>query len=147
MRLAATPVYSYMTILNRYPPDHRIPVKRLQLDRESGVLAESPAKPLFLRGPIPMAWLEKAAELPGKTINVALALWWLHGMNDGKAFKLTGKALAYLHVSRDATYNGLERLEKIGLIQVERKPGSRPTISILQHEMPDKKKRGPLKRH
>jgi DNA-binding FadR family transcriptional regulator len=86
-----------------------------------------------------MAWLEKAAELPGKPINVALALWWLHGMNDGKAFKLTRKALDYLHVSRDAAYDGLERLEQHGLIQVERKPGSRPTISILHHEMPDTK--------
>ena len=139
VRLAATPVYSYMTILNRYPPNPNIPVKRLQLDRESGVLVESPTKPLFLRGPIPMAWLEKAAALPGKTINVALALWWLHGMNDGKAFKLTRKALNYLHVSRDATYSSLERLEQHGLIQVERKSGSRPTISILHHEMSDTK--------
>jgi hypothetical protein len=126
-----------MTISNRYHSNRHIPVRRLQLDRESGVLAEAPRKTPFLRGPIPMAWLEKAAELPGKTINLGLALWWLHGMNGGKPFKLTRQALDYLHVSRDATYDGLDRLEKKGLILIRRKAGTRPTISILEHKVSD----------
>ncbi len=88
-------------------------------------------KVLFLRGPIPMNWLSKAAKLPGKTLNVALALWWRHGMAKGEPFKLTQKALKSLHVGRDATSDGLVRLEREGLIRVERKAGQRPIISIL----------------
>ena len=91
----------------------------------------APKKELFLRGPLPLEWLGKAAELPGKTLNVALALWWRHGMAKGKPFKLTRKALKCLNVERDAASSGLVRLEGAGLIQVERRPGQRPIISIV----------------
>ena len=115
-----------------YTSDTTIPIKRLQLDRASGVLVESPTKELFLRGPIPLAWLDRAAALPGKALHVALALWWLHGVTKGKSFKLTQRALDFLHVSRDATDCGLARLEHAGLIQVERRSGQRPIVLINQ---------------
>lgn len=111
--------------------DIHVPVKRLQFDTASGTLVATDKKELFLRGPIPLEWLGKAAALPGKTLNVALAIWWLHGMSGSKSFKLTRKALKYMNVERDAASAGLIRLEQAGLIQVERKPGQRPTISIV----------------
>ena len=109
----------------------KIPVKRFQLNPELQMLVEAPPKLLFLRGPIPMDWLSKASDLPGKTLHLAMALWWLNGMSKGRAFKLTGKALDLLHVSRDAMRDGLNRLEQHGLIRVERKTGQRPVITIL----------------
>jgi hypothetical protein len=114
-----------------YTSDLHVPVKRLQLEAASGKLVVAPRKVLFLRGPIPLGWLAKAAALPGKTLNVAVALWWRQGMARGKPFKLTQSALKYLNVERDAASAGLVRLELAGLIQVERRPGQRPTISIL----------------
>jgi hypothetical protein len=114
-----------------YTNDSDVPVRRLQLDKGSGSLKAAPHKELFLRGPIPIRWLSSAAELPGKAINLALALWWLRGMTKGKPFKLRGDAVRLFQVSRDATAAGLVRLEQAGLIQVERKPGQRPIVSIL----------------
>ena len=111
--------------------DLHIPVKRLQLSRATGTLVASPKKGPFLRGPIPLEWLGVAAKLPGKTLNVAIALWWRHGMAKGKPFKLTKTALNALNVERDAASAGLARLEQAGLIRVERKPGQRPIISML----------------
>lgn len=111
--------------------DRHVPVKRLQLDVASGTLRVAPKQELFLRGPIPLDWLALAAKLPGKTLNVAIALWWLHGMAKGKPFKLTRMALKALNVARDAESAGLLRLEQAGLIQLERKPGQRPIVSIL----------------
>lgn len=110
--------------------DNHLPVKRLQLDVTTGTLVAAQKKEPFIKGPIPLEWLSKAAALPGKTLNVALAIWWLHGMADHKPFKLTRKALEYMNVERDAASAGLTRLEQAGLIRVERKPGQRPTISI-----------------
>ena len=115
--------------------DSEIPVKRLQLNHASGKLAEAPKKDLFLRGPIPLEWLASAAKLPGKTLNVALALRWLHGMSEGKPFKLTQKALDLLNVSRETAGDCLVRLEQQGLIQVVRKPGRSPVISILDRRL------------
>ena len=51
-------------------------------------------------------------------------------MAKGKPFKLTQESLKYLNVERDAASAGLVRLERAGLIQVERRPGQRPTISM-----------------
>ena len=114
------------------PPnsDRDIPVKRLQLNVVTNQFEYSPKKALFLRGPIPLDWLARAAGLPGKTLNVSLALWWHHGMAKGKPFKLTRKALEYFNVERDAVGKALSRLEQAGLIQVERSSGRRPTITI-----------------
>ena len=112
-------------------PDRAVPVKRLQLDRITGKLVESPKAALFLRGPIPLDWLGSAAVLPGKTLNVGIALWWLHGMTNGKPFKLTQKALQTLNVERDAASAALLRLEQAGLIQVVRQPGQRPTVAMV----------------
>jgi hypothetical protein len=114
-----------------YTSDLHLPVRRLQLDGATGTLMVAPEKEPFLRGPVPLEWLGVAAKLPGKTLNVAIALWWRHGMAKGKPFKLTQSALKTLNVERDAERTGLARLEQAGLIQIERKAGQRPTISIL----------------
>lgn len=78
-----------------------------------------------------MAWLNAAAKLPGKTLNVGIAIWWLAGMSKTKAFKLTRKALDHLGVSRDAASDALKRLQDNGLILVKRSPGQRPTVEIV----------------
>jgi len=116
--------------------DLGVPVRRLQFDKNSGTLKAAPYKETFLKGPVPMPWLSMAAKLPGKTLNIAIALWWLHGMSNGKPFKLRSRALELLRVSRDATYAGLARLEQARLIAVERKPGQSPIVSIL--DLPQK---------
>mgnify|MGYP003453681642 CR=1 FL=1 len=113
-------------------PDRDVPVKRLQLNATTRKLVESPKSALFLCGPIPLDWLGSAASLPGKTLNVGIALWWLHGMAKGKPYKLTQKALQALNVERDAASAALVRLELAGLIRVVRKTGQRPTVSMVE---------------
>ena len=114
-----------------YRDDRSIPVKRVRLDSSSGQYIDAPMSVPFLKGPIPMAWLNAAAKLPGKTLNVGIAIWWLAGMSKTTAFKLTRKALNQLGVSRDAASDALKRLEDNGLILVKRSPGQRPTVEIV----------------
>jgi hypothetical protein len=114
-----------------YRDDKSIPVKRVRLDSSSGQYIDAPMSVPFLKGPIPMAWLNVAARLPGKTLNVGIAIWWLAGMSKTTSFKLTRKALDQLGVSRDATSDALKRLEDNCLIRVQRLPGQRPTVQIL----------------
>ena len=78
-----------------------------------------------------MDWLNAAAKLPGKTLNVGIAIWWLAGMSKDTAFKLRRKALDQLGVSRDAASDALKRLEEQRLILVKRSPGQRPTVQIV----------------
>ena len=111
--------------------DHHIPVRRLQLSPITRTLVDAPTATLFLKGPVPLGWLGQAAALPGKTFQVAVALWWRHGMAKGQPFKLTRMALEIFAVERDAASLGLARLEHAGLIQVARRPGQRPLITIV----------------
>jgi len=108
-----------------------IPVRKLRHNPKTGLLEPVAATEPFLKGPIPIWWIEKAAHLPGKTLAVGMAIWWLRGMAQDKPFKLTQKALDTLAVSPDAAYDGLRRLETAGLIKVTRAPGQRATIDVL----------------
>lgn len=114
-----------------YIEDRSIPVKRVRHDSSTGKYVDAPLSTPFLKGPIPMAWLNEAAKLPGKALNLGIAIWWLYGMAKTKTFKLTSKALAQLDISRDAASSGLKRLEAQGLIRVQRLSGQRPTVEIL----------------
>lgn len=117
-----------------YLDDRDIPVKRLQLRSSSAgprLIEVAKSKP-FMKGPIQMDWLSSAAQLPGKALNVALAVHWLAGMNGNKPTKLIGKSLKLLNVSDDACRDGLRRLEAAGLITVARLPGQRPVVTVRQ---------------
>ena len=40
---------------------------------------ESPTR-YFIKGPIPLVWLQRAAAIPGKALHVALGLWFVGGL-------------------------------------------------------------------
>ena len=114
-----------------YRDDSSIPVKRVRLDSSSGQYIDAPMSVPFLKGPVPMDWLSAAGKLPGKAFNLGIAIWWLANMANSKKVKLTGRALGYVGISRDATSDALKRLEDNCLIRVQRLPGQRPIVEIL----------------
>jgi hypothetical protein len=107
--------------------DAHIPVRRV----DSGIpLAAKKAKGYFLRGPIPLGWLQLAAGLPGKAYTLCTILWWFHGMNPTKPIKVTTKSLKEFSISEDAYRDGLRRLEQVGLVTVTRPEGQRALVKI-----------------
>jgi DNA-binding MarR family transcriptional regulator len=54
-----------------------------------------------------------------------------HGRRKSHTFKLTTAILARFSVPRKARYNALRRLEKLGLVTVERNPGKNPVVTII----------------
>ncbi len=86
----------------------------------------------FLRGPIPLAWLGRAACLPGRVLHVGLALWHLSTLRKSKTVKMQGKILALFGISRKVYAHGLKRLEGASLISVQRQQGASPTVTILR---------------
>ncbi|MDP4836405.1 MAG: hypothetical protein NWS01_04560 [Burkholderiales bacterium] len=110
----------------------RIPEKRIRLDRNTGEWEDIPVKKKFLKGPIPLDWLTAAARLPGKAINVGIALWWLAGMSKTGALKLTRQSQLALNISKDAERDGLRRLRQAGLIELTARPGQRHSVRIIK---------------
>ncbi len=108
--------------------DADIPTKLVNV---SGAPVAKKATVYFLRGPIPLPWLQRAASLPGKTYTLGSILWWFRGMNPTKPIKVTNKSLRGFSISEDAYLDGLKRLEETGLVSVTRKKGQRALIEIL----------------
>ena len=85
---------------------------------------------------IPYDWLHRCNRLPGKTTTVALALWFLAGVNRNMSFRLTREAVTLAGCSRGALYHGLKALEGAGLVAIQRRPGARPIITINKSPLP-----------
>jgi len=78
-------------------------------------------------------WLAAAAALPGgKTLHLALLLQRLCAERGSAVIHLTRRMLAPGHVSRDACYDGLRRLEQARLVSVRRLPGRSPQVLLLE---------------
>jgi hypothetical protein len=86
----------------------------------------------YLRGPIPLAWLSRAAGFRGKApLAVALAVWFEHGRRKQTEVKLSWAILRRFGLDRQAGYRGLAELESAGLVAVDRAPGKNPVVRIL----------------
>lgn len=58
----------------------------------------------FLKGPIPFDWLCAAAQLPGKSLQVAMAIWFLAGLHKSPTVKLSQSVLKDCGVNRHCKY-------------------------------------------
>lgn len=85
----------------------------------------------FLKGPIPMDWLSTAARLPGKSLHVAIAVWFTASLNKSATVPLSNLAGLPFGLDRNAKYRALAWLEEAGLIEVERKLGRAPIVTLL----------------
>ena len=86
----------------------------------------------FLKGPIPLAWLGRAAKLPGKaSLATALAIMFEVGRRRSQEIVLTSAILKRFGVNRKAKYRALKLLEKAGLISVVRRPRKNPLVAVL----------------
>ena len=85
----------------------------------------------FIKGPLPLPWLQRAAAIPGKVLHVALGLWYVAGLCRSKMFSFKRSVAMGLSVSPDAMYDALTKLEGAGLISVVRHRGRSPVVTIL----------------
>jgi len=120
--------------MNGFHPDARVTERRLHFVPNKGQLvgADRPRPDGFIKGPLPLGWMTRAAHLPGKTLQVALALWYLSGLQKSDSVTLASKVAERFGISRDAKYDGLARLVEAGLIFVVQSPGRAPVVTLLR---------------
>ncbi len=88
----------------------------------------------FLRGPITLSWLSRAAAQPGKAFQVAILVRLQEGINRGrdKWFKVDMKFRAAMRVSRFAWSRGLKSLKAAGLIDYTGHRGKCARIRVIE---------------
>jgi hypothetical protein len=115
--------------------------KRVQFERQPTSGSPSPprSKPprlksggRFLRGPIPLDWLSRAAALPGRSLHVAIAVWFMAGLKKTAVVPVSNITGLQFGLDRNAKYRALEWLENASLISVERRAGRAPIVTILE---------------
>ncbi len=94
--------------------------------------AGSDRKPLY--GPIPWAWWSTACRLPGRSLQVASALWFLVGWSKRREaeFELGLAEWGELGLSRFSAGRGVECLRGAGLVSVVERPGRRPVVTLTE---------------
>jgi hypothetical protein len=85
----------------------------------------------FLKGPIPLNWLCRAAQLPGKSLQVALAIWFLAGLNKSATVRLGQSVLNDMGVGRHSKARALTQLMTAKLISMQCAPGCAPVVTIV----------------
>lgn len=96
------------------------------------VAADRPQSDGFIKGPLPLSWMTQAAQMPGKTLQVALALWFLCGLQKTNSVTLASKTAERFGISRDAKYEAIDRLVKAGLVTVQQTPGKAPVVTLVK---------------
>jgi hypothetical protein len=127
----------FFMIKTAVQPDGTFDVDSLRLP-SCAAAPVSPSEPVrfrrgqrFLRGPIPWEWLSVSARLPGKALQVSLAVWHLAGLKNAMTVELSRGPLESLGVTRQAAYRGLNTLENAGLIKAARRRGSKTRVTIV----------------
>jgi DNA-binding transcriptional ArsR family regulator len=86
----------------------------------------------FLKGPVPMEWLQAASCVSGAALAVGNALWFLAGVTGRReALPLSTAMLAPFGIGRDRKSRALRALEKAGLVRVVREGNHSPVVDII----------------
>ncbi len=114
---------------------------RLTKDRTGGPSALVSGKGLgrrrepFIKGPIPLSWLLAAADLAGAASMVGTILWYLGGLKRSMTFKIGIQDIAArLNRSWITVQRAISALERANLIKIERSPGRKNIVTILEVE-------------
>ena len=84
----------------------------------------------FLKGPIPLDWLKRASQLPGRSLHVGLMVWYLAGLKQSSSVSLSNKLTREFGIDRNAKYRALEWLAGAGLITVASGAGRAPSVTL-----------------
>jgi len=105
-------------------------VQRSNAPRRAGRRA-SPILDRFIAGPIDAAWVIQAAQLGVKALLLGMVLWHLKGLRKTNSFVVSNLTTKEWGIGSDAKRRALRKLEKAGLITVERQGKRSPRITLL----------------
>ena len=85
----------------------------------------------FIKGPIPMEWMRAANTCGRRSVSVAIVIWFAAGLQRSNPVKLSQTVLAELGIPSRTAKRVLERMQSIGIVEVEFHRGRSPLVTIL----------------
>jgi DNA-binding transcriptional ArsR family regulator len=80
---------------------------------------------------VDVPWVCQAARLGVKALLVGLALWHLRGLRRANSFIVSNLMMQEWGIHPDAKRRALSKLEKAGLIRVERRGKRSPQVTLM----------------
>ena len=113
-------------------PDALIPVRPLGSSGPEGRARAARREAQFIKGPLPLGWLAKAARAGHpQALPVLLALKYKTDTLRQPWVKPPATVLRLLGVDKDARSRAIAALERAGLVQVQRRRGRRPLVRLV----------------
>jgi hypothetical protein len=115
-------------------PDSLIPVRRVlnpvvdRLEKEKAARK----KKGFIK--LPLIWHDHMNGMSAKEQIVARHILLLHFKNRGQPFVVANGPLLAIGVSRQMKVWALDKLERLGLIEVTRRPKKNPIVRLLHYD-------------
>ena len=111
----------------KYLADEDIPTRKIS------VYSYKTRRPKpFIKGPVDLEWISKASHLPGKALNIGLALMYVSGLtNSIEDLKLSPKHLETFNVAGKTAARILNLMEEHGLVEIKRAKGRKHRITII----------------
>jgi hypothetical protein len=95
-----------------------------------------PVKGRFIAGPIPVSWVCQAKRLGVTALLVGLALWHIRGLRKSNTFIVSNLMLRDWGIQADPKGRALRKLERAGLISVERQGKRSPQVTLKVQDSP-----------
>jgi hypothetical protein len=107
-------------------------IKETEIETKVGQRKALRMQERFLKGPIPMRHIARAAKLPGQALSVYLALHHQTALTRRQWVTVPRGLLTQLGVSRDAKARALQQLEAAVLVRVARAKGKAALVCIAE---------------
>jgi hypothetical protein len=92
---------------------------------------------------IPLEWISRVSHLSRKSLHVGLALWYRFGLKKKvNPIKMKRSVLELFDLTAETYNKTLVKMEKEGLVTVERFAGQRPKVSIIEDTTSKQDKKG-----
>ena len=92
---------------------------------------------------IPLRWISRASHLSRKSLHVGVALWYRFGLKKKvNPIKMKRSVLELFDLTAETYNKTLVKMEKEGLVTVERFAGQRPKVSIIEDTTSKQDKKG-----
>ena len=91
----------------------------------------SPVLGRFISGPISVSWMCQASRLGVGALFLGTLLWYLSGLRRADSFVVSNLTAQEWGIKPDAKRRALLKLEKAGLIRVERRGKRSPKVTLV----------------
>ena len=110
--------------IGRFVPDNEVPIDRTIKRKQN---------PQFIKGPLPLAWFQKAAQCSPSAVKLGLLLFRFHGMGKSQ-ITISNELARRFNISRNTKTAALKALEHAGLIK-QKHVGQRVLVTLCQADL------------